>query len=293
MLSGIAKKSSFVFQPLGLILTPVRYMKHVLFLLVSFVFVGCQIDGLDPLNTRTVVPDLNARVARKIFVGNDGKTVYNEASYQYNTSGQLERIDSYSRSANGQPYVYFYELYEYDASGSLSRKTGYNRSTGMGDFKATGFTVYTYPAIDHTTETSYYIVGTNSPNTSARTETFTKEGRVSRVERYAFDSKQQPILQNTAIYTYQEGRLVKEEFKDPTGKLYSTQEYSYKGRMATVVSFYPGAKGSYPAQTLEYDRRGRLIRQQYGGINDYLWSSSYRIGISSSLPAITIFVYDN
>lgn len=266
-------------------------------LFVSLTLVGCQIEVFDPLNTNTVVPDVNARIARKLSVSSDGKTIYSAEKYEYNSAGQLERINGYYRNATGQMNPSYYQTYEYNTEGKLARRLDFNRSSTTVDFRVSNIRNYSYPAINQIVEDAFWIDNTtNKQMVAGRTETFKENGLPLKIMRYYPNSSQQLLLQNTSTYTYKSGRLAKEEFMNPTGKLYNTQEYTYRGRAATVMSFYPGAKESYPTQTLDYDRQGRLIRQLYPNRSNFdygLSSSSFLASSSYSIPAITIFEYDN
>ncbi len=267
-------------------------MKHVLFSLLLFALAGCQIDGLDPLNTRTVVPDVNARVARRLSASVDGKTIYNEDKYAYNSAGQLERVNGYYRNGSGQMILSYYQTYEYNTDGKLSSQLYFNRSSNTSDFRTSTIRNFSYPADNRVVENAFWVENTtNKQMVSGRTETFKENGLPVKVVQYYPNSSQQLLLQNTISYTYKSGRLIKEEFRNATGTLYNTQEYTYKGRTATVMSFFPGAKEAYPVRALGYDRRGRLIRQQFVGRSDYLWSSSSLTASSYSIPATTIFEY--
>lgn len=269
-------------------------MKTILFLMLLLAFASCQIDGLDPLNTRTVVPDVNARIARRLSVSVDGKTVYSEEKYVYNAAGQLERINGYYRTSDGQPNLSYYQTYAYNADGTLAHRIDFTRSSNAGDFRISYVRNYSYPAVDRVVEDAFLIeYPTNKQMIAGRTETFRENGLPLKMVQYYPNSSQQLILQNTTTYTYKAERLVKEEFINAIGTLYSTQEYNYKGRRAQVISSSPSYPQSYPVRTLEYDRQGRLIRQQFANQGFYLSSSSYLSLSSSSIPAITIFEYDN
>ena len=267
-------------------------MKHLLLSLLLFTLAGCQIDGLDPLNAKTVVPDVNARISRKLSVSVDGKTVYSEEKYEYNSEGKLARVDRFNRNSNGQLTLSSYQTYGYNTDGTLLRRLDFYRSSNTSGFQALYVRDYRHPAVNQSVEIAFSVNYTSNVWTlMSRTETSTENGLPAKVSRYYPNSSQQLILQNTSTYTYKAGRLIAEEFRDAAGKPYNTQHYIYKGRTATVESVVPNSSQSYPVQVLNYDRRARLIRQQYAGRSDYGWSSSYRS--SYSIPAITVFEYDN
>lgn len=274
-------------------------MKHLLLSLLLFTLAGCQIDGLDPLNAKTVVPDVNARISRKLSVTGDGKTVYAEARYQYNTLGQLERINSYSwnsRNAKGPMILSYYETYEYNGAKLLSRKTSYYRSSNADDFRAMSMQNYSYPADGQIVDIgSGFNATTNTWYVASRTETFTENSRPMRVLRYVPNSSPAFVLQSTEAYTYKAGRLVTVEYKSPAITNYYTLVYTYKGRTAKIEAITTNTSQPSSRQELEYDRRGRLIRQQYVnyGIDRlYLSSSSSSLYIVNG-NTLTVFEYDN
>lgn len=262
-----------------------------------FALAGCQIEALDALNTNTVVPDVNARIARKLSVSMDGKTIYSEEKYVYNSAGKVERINGYYRNATGQMNPSYYQTYEYNTEGKLVGRLDFNRSSTTSDFRVSTIRNYSYPATNQVVEDAFWVDNTTSKQmVASRKETFKENGLPLKVVQYYPNSNQQLLLQTTTNYTYKSGRLIKEAFTNATGKLLNTLEYTYRGRAATAMAFYPGAKESYPAQTLDYDRQGRLIRQLYPNRSNFdygLSSSSYIASSSYFIPAITIFEYDN
>lgn len=64
-------------------------MKNLFFLLLLLATVSCQINVMQPLDSgNTVVPDVHARIARKLLIGGpDGKTLYGEERYEYKPYG--------------------------------------------------------------------------------------------------------------------------------------------------------------------------------------------------------------
>lgn len=134
-------------------------MKSLFFLaLITLLTSGCEINVMQPgLNGDTIVPDANARIARKLSVGGtDGKTVYSEEKYEYNEKGLLTKISRFSRNSTGDMELYGYDDFAYNEQAQLSQKRSFMRNQ-TGGFQQQLVTNYEFPASNQQIETQYYI----------------------------------------------------------------------------------------------------------------------------------------
>ena len=108
-------------------------MKNVFFLLLLLTTASCEINVMQPLDSgNAVVPDVNVRIARKLSIGGpDGKTVYGEERYEYNTGRQLTRLNRFYRNAGGQMELYGYDEHQY-SDRQLQELTSYSINVSFG-----------------------------------------------------------------------------------------------------------------------------------------------------------------
>lgn len=243
-------------------------MKYLSFVLILFSLVSCQINIMDPAQGPTIVPDLDAKIARRLYLdGKDERMVRGEDQYVYNAAGQLDRVDHVSfNSNNGTTRRYGHDAYTYNSTGQLTRiiyyaQTGIN---GTDNFQPSLMREFSYPTSNRITELFYYNnLSANGGGWTAsyRVETTLLGTTPIQTMRYGA-SQQQSRIVSSETYQYEGGRLVSVEFREGSGNLGSTMRYQYRGRTATVELVLP--KGSSPSmqQALLYDSRGRLIRER-------------------------------
>jgi hypothetical protein len=276
-------------------------MKFLAFSFLLIALSGCQIDLMDnPESGRTIVPDTEAKIARKLYVDSqDERKVRTEERYIYTPTGQLDRIDRIGYDNTGSSFRYGYEQYSYNSNGQLIRVSSFvqTSTTGKDNFQLSQYRAYEYPTANRTTERQFYLnMSVNSRGETyemSRSEKSSENGKLRQVARYGFNNNQ-PVFQSYEMYQYDlSGRLIALEYRDAAGKLTSTTQYNYKGRTAIVEILNATAVRTFPSQRLLYDSRGRLIEQQnagyYGGWGgDYLLSSSIS---SFAAPTIVKFEY--
>jgi hypothetical protein len=255
--------------------------------------VGCQIDPLDILPQKSVVPDLNARVAKERIVSRQTQKVTNEYVYQYDNANRLVRVERFAINDKTPPTLYNYEVYDYTTRGQLFRRTSYQRNYSRGDYVPNVEYRYAYPEANRTLEqTYYYNLTTGVVSLQSWTETIREDGRVVRVDRYSptYSNSVKPNFTGSTINRYRDGRLVTQEYRGDQGQLQSTHQWKYTGRNAEVMATYAGSERSFVYQALEYDRRGRVIRQtySYGSFTGYqsMLTTDYM-----AIPTISEFEY--
>lgn len=233
----------------------------ILFGLLTLIVAGCQVE------VPTVVPNPTARVSREILLdGTDGKTVIGEATYHYNSAGNLAEIKRYAKDGTGSLSLYAYELYEYDSNNRVVNRLDYYRNqTATGtDFMLSEEQQFQYPTENQIISQTYgYSSG--RPWLRKWVETTTKNRQPIQAVSYnpGNDGVSRGFLSIDVTYVYENGRLAKQEYRNDRNELYQTNERRYNGRVAEVFIVYPGQKKGFVLETLEYDQRGRLIRQQY------------------------------
>ncbi len=249
-------------------------MKNLFFLaIIALLSSSCQINLMQPspdTDPNAVVPDANARVARKLFVGGaDGKTIYSEDRYEYNQKGQLTKLSRLSRNAAGSMDLYGYNEYAYDELNQPSQMRTFSRAQS-GTFQQQWVTNYEHPTPNQEIETMSYVDATTKVLTpQSRTETTTEEGRKARVIQY-YRNNQSFEKSRETIYRYEAGRLVAEENLSPNGAASTVLRYAYKGRTATVEEFMGNRSESISSQAFQYDSRGRLVRSEVTKTNPVL-----------------------
>lgn len=253
------------------------------FLLVTLLLVGlfsCQIDLMDnPESGRTIVPDTEAKIARKLYVDSqDERTVRSEERYFYTPTRQLDRIDRLSYNNAGIARRYSYDQYSYNSAGQLIRVTVFvqNSSIGTDTFQPSQYRNYEYPAPDRTLERSFYlnmsVNGKGETYEMSRVNLSFENGKLRQIGRYGVNN-QQPVFQSYETYQYDlSGRLITLDYRDPMGKLINTTRYTYKGRTALVERVMLASETTRPYQSMLYDSRGRLVRQLNLG---YYYGSGY------------------
>ncbi len=187
-----------------------------LFILSSLLILtvaGCQVE-VNP----TVIPDPTARVSREILLsGTDGKTVIGEATYQYNSAGNLAEIKRYGKGGTGSLSLYAYELYEYDSNNRVVNRLDYYRNqTATGnDFTLSEGQKFQYPAHN---QIVIQIYGYYSGQSWLRkwVETTIKNGQPIRAVSYNPGSGgvSRGSLFMDVTYVYENGRLVKQEYRN-------------------------------------------------------------------------------
>lgn len=267
-------------------------MKKCLILssLFTVIVAGCQFE-VSP----TVVPDVAARVSREILLSNmDGKTVIGEIIYRYNSAGNLIETKRYGKDGTGSLSVNSYEIYEYDSKNRVTHQLDYyrNQTAKIPDFTLNQEQKFQYTADNQITAQTYgYTSGKAWLRNWAETTT-TSNGQPIRVSFYnaGNDGASRGTLSMNVTYVYENGRLAKQEYRNDRNELYQTNERRYKGRVAEVAITYPTQQQGFVNEVLEYDRRGRLIRQHYisGRITDQI----IRIGIIIA-PPIRQFEYND
>ncbi|MCY7359349.1 MAG: hypothetical protein LH609_18215, partial [Rudanella sp.] len=231
-----------------------------LFLLVSLALSSCQINVMQPANTNTdaIVPDANARIARKLSVGIDGKTVYGEERYDYNAKGQLTKLSRLNRNPNGQMELISYNEFVYVDSDRLSQKLTFTRIE-KGIFVQHWVTTYDYPAANLIRETGYAMnAATKAMTPQSRWETTMEQGRKARVISYYMNNKVFEKSRET-VYRYEYNRLVAEESLNSNNTMGNSLRYTYKGRTAKAEEFMGNRPESISEQAFQYDAKGRLI----------------------------------
>lgn len=239
--------------------------------LIALLTGGCQIDVMQPdTDKNAVVPDANARIARKLFVGGaDGKTLYSEDRYEYNQKGQLTKLSRFSRSAAGEMDLYNYNEYVYNELNQPAYMNSFSRSQS-GAFQQQWITHYEHPTPNKEVETiSYVDVRTKVLTPQSRTETITEQGQKMRVIQY-YRNNQTFEKSRETIYRYETGRLIAEEILNPNGNTSTVFRYAYKGRRATVEEFLTNRPESISSQSFQYDSRGRLVRSEVTKTNPLL-----------------------
>lgn len=249
-------------------------MKNLFFLvLIALLSSSCQINVMPSkpaTDTNAVVPDANARIARKLFVGGvDGKTIYLEEKYEYDAKGLLTKLSRLSRNAAGNMELYNYNEYLYDSQNRLSQMNSFMRYQ-RGEFQPQGVSTYEHPTPNREVETISYVDYTTKALTpQSRTETTTEEGRKARVVQY-YRNNQAFEKSRETIYRYEAGRLTVEENLNPNGNTSSVFRYAYKGRTATVEEFMTNRPESISSQAFQYDSKGRLVRSEVTKTNPVL-----------------------
>jgi hypothetical protein len=250
-------------------------------LLLLLTLMSCQLNPLDLIPEKAVVPDVNARIAKERIISQyDGK-VTSENVYQYDNTNRLVRLDYFRLNGTNTPFRYAYATCAYDANGRLLKRTSYGQnSTG----NTPGFVPflelrYEYPAANRTIERTYLIDWqTGNDKLQSWTETTSENGRPVLVEEYnpIYDNPAKPYFVQSSTYTYRGNRVMSRVIKGYQGQLLATHVWRYAGRKAEVEVTYGFDSRSFIFQSLEYDRRGRLIRQQYmPGAKPALYSSTY------------------
>jgi len=242
-----------------------------LFLLVSLALSSCEINVMQPgLNGDTIVPDANARIARKLYVGGtDGKTVYSEEKYEYNQQGQLTKINHLSRNADGGMDVYSYNDYVYENEGKLTEMRRFSRYQ-RGEFSQQGVSKYDYPTNGQISETQYYTdFTTKALIPQSRWETTMEQGRKARVISYYMNNKVFEKSRET-VYRYEYNRLVAEVSLNSNNTMGNSLRYTYKGRTAKAEEFMGNRSESISEQAFQYDVKGRLIRAEVTKVNALL-----------------------
>lgn len=243
-------------------------MKNLFFLLLLLVTASCEINVMQPGdNGDTVVPDANARIARKLYVGGtNGKTIFSEEKYEYNQHGQLTKINRWNQNSKAEMELYYYEDFVYNDQDKLSQKRSFSRNQA-GGFQQQWVTNYDYPASNQQIETQYYI-DTNSKVLfpQNRIETVMEQGQKARVVQYYHTGKLFEKSRET-VYRYEDGRLVAEQNLNSNGGTSTMLQYAYKGRTAKVEEFIVSRPESISEQSFQYDSRGRLIRSEVTKVN--------------------------
>jgi hypothetical protein len=249
-------------------------MKNLFFLaLIALLTTSCQINVMqsDPsTDPNAVVPDANARIARKLFVGGaDGKTVYSEDRYEYNQQGQLTKLSRLSRNAAGNMDLYGYNEYVYNELNQPTQMRMFSR-TQSGFFEQQWVTNYEHPTPNQEIETMSYVDATTKVLTpQSRIETTTEQGRKARVIQY-YRNNQTFEKSRETLYRYEAGRLTAEENLNANGAAGTVLRYAYKGRTATVEEFMGNRSESISSQAFQYDSKGRLIRSEVTKTNPVL-----------------------
>ncbi len=247
-------------------------MKQIFaFALVILTATSCQINVMQPdaNDPNAVVPDMNARIGRIVNVGGqDGKTVYSDERYEYNSSKQIARINRSYRNATGQLALSAYDEYTYNGQQKLQAMTSYAFRDGK--LFVTGVKQYEYPASNKILERSFTVDNTGKPTLEHyRTETVMDGNRKAQTTAYYFDGK--TFLKSFGrVYRYESGRLVSEESLNQSGAVMSTFRYVYKGRTATVGEFMTNRAESISEQKFDYDNRDRLVRSEVTQMNPLL-----------------------
>lgn len=246
-------------------------MKQIFaFALVALTAASCQINVMQPADdANAVVPDINARVARTLFVGGqDGKTVYSDERYEYNANKQITRINRSYRNASGQLALSAYDEHTYNDQQKLKMITSYGFRDGK--TTVTGMKQYEYPASNKILERSFTVDNAGKPTLEYnRTETVMDGDRKAQTTSYYFDGKTF-VKSFGRAYRYDSGRLVAEESINQSGTIMSTFRYTYKGRTATVGEFMANRAESISEQKFDYDNRGRLVRSEVTQMNPLL-----------------------
>lgn len=246
-------------------------MKQLLtFVLIVLTAAGCQINVMQPQDDGiAVVPDMNARVARKLNIGGqDGKTVYSEERYEYNAQKLLTKVSYLYRGASGQLEVISYDEPTYNEQQQLQQVTTYQLRQGKP--YATSVKRYEYPASNKIVERQFGINNNGQPAQEYnRSETLMDGDRKAQVNTYYHDGKTF-VKGFSRVFRYESGRLVAEESLNQNGVVASIFRYLYKGRSATVGEFMANRAESISEQKFEYDSRGRLIRSEVTQMNPLL-----------------------
>lgn len=249
-------------------------MKNLFVLvLVALLSGSCQINVMQSkpaTDPNAVIPDANARIARKLFVGGaDGKTIYSEDRYEYNQKGQLTKLSRLSRNASGNMDLYNYNEYAYNELNQPTRMQTFSRSQS-GAFQQQWVSTYEHPSLNREVETMSYVDFTTKVLTpQSRTETTTEEGRKARVIQY-YRNNQTFEKSRETIYRYEASRLTAEENLNPNGATGTVLRYAYKGRTATVEEYMGNRSESISSQAFQYDSRGRLVRSEVTKTNPLL-----------------------
>lgn len=260
-------------------------MKYLSLFLSLIAVAGCQIDVLDPVRGKALVPDSQAKIARKLYLDTkDERTVRAEERYIYNANGQLERIERLGYDTKGTGRMYSYDRYTYNSAGQPAQIANFSQTSSTTTlFQPTQRREFSYPATNQIVEQVLYnnlSVYGGSWSLVSRLVTQTENGRPLRKDRYGINAQQTLILQGTERYQYDTDRLLAVEYLDGTGKLFSTSRYAYKGRTATVETVYPTSTAGHVTQSLLYDTRGRLVQQRFINSGFDYASSSLSVGYS-------------
>ena len=246
-------------------------MKNLFLLaLIALLTGGCQINVMQPdTDGDAVVPDANARLARKLFVGGtDGRIVYGEEKYEYDGKGLLMKISRLSRNTKGEMDLYSYDEYAYNEQQQAEKLSSYAFMQGRPFM--TSLKKYDYPAANKIVEQTY-AVNNKSEATfiSSRTETTMEQGLKARVIYY-YVNNQTFVKGQETVYRYEAGRLTAQESLNPNGGLGTTFRYAYKGRTATVEEYMFNRPESISSQSFQYDSRDRLTRSEVTKVNPLL-----------------------
>ncbi|KAB7731732.1 hypothetical protein F5984_05765 [Rudanella paleaurantiibacter] len=249
-------------------------MKMLLFLTALLLTLSsCELNLLQTSdNGPAVVPDGSARIARTYSLGGpDNKTVLSEIRYVYGANGLLERVDRFSRNANGSLDRYAYEMYTYTDNRQVQSRVEYSRTSQTGDFKPNTTRQYTYPSPDKTVETMLYAdYQTGALKPQARTETVRQNNLPVTSAFFSLYGTSPNEPSQITTYQYENGRLIKEETRSGTGTAFRSMVYTYKGRTARVDEFIPQSKESISEQKRTYDARGRLVQEEVVRTNPLL-----------------------
>ncbi len=278
-------------------------MKQIVSLMLLVMLTGCQIDVMDPARGRTIVPDTEAKLARKLFLDSqDERKIRIEERYNYDDAGQLNQVERFTHDNNGTVRKYSFDLYSYTNIGQVARITQYSQtgsagSNGTPQYQVNQARYFSYPMPNQIVEQIQYIFN-GAYRDVTRADTRIADGKPTQVNRYGFNDKLQPVLQTVETYRYENGRLTSVEYRDATGKLFNTNLYEYKGRTATVSILYHTIPEPRPYQLSLYDGRGRLIRQtSFPRYDTFLMGSSSTLmsasssSFSYSVPYIIAYEY--
>ncbi|MCY7358515.1 MAG: hypothetical protein LH609_13865, partial [Rudanella sp.] len=186
-----------------------------------------------------------------------------------------------------------YELYEYDTRNRVVQRRLYYRQSQP--TSGTDFDLYQEQRFQYVDENK--VVSRNYYFTSGKswlqkwTETLTENRRPVRASSYNPDSDgtSRGLLFEDRTYVYEGGRLAKEEYRNAKHELYQTNERHYNGRTAEVGIIYPG-QSRFVIQVLDYDRRGRLIKQQFRNPN---FGTQLQTLVAPVFPPISVFEYND
>lgn len=215
-------------------------------------------------NTPEPASPTDTRLARVISYNSSlGSANASEDQYEYNSMGQLVRLNMYYRGTNpAQLVLGRYETFAYDSTGRLKVKTGFSQLKGF-PWYATVEWRYTYPTINKVVETNYSVFPANSPSgpgdpyMTSYSETLLEGGLVKERSYFTKDG----TANGTYLYAYSNGKIQREEFRRDNVVANSTQ-YTYNGNTVKVESFMNGYPGSIAERRQTLDARGRVIRDE-------------------------------